>query len=383
MVRNLSFPKESIWAAFIAVWASSLLGVLVTWSSPWGSVRPLDLALAAWCVTAIPSVLSNWKQRRGQLLTALPFLAWLGLATVLWGNDPALGLIYLARWSALIFTVFTMTRWLQELPAKESALAQSVLDIWSLAFVAFGLLQYLLLPDARHLYWLGWDDHLFRAFGTVLDPLFFGLVASLVAWRGWRRRTDSPKVAILLLSFGLLASVVSFSRLALLAVGVWLVLETLTAKSIRRTGIVGVMLVALVLFIPKDGGGEGQKLLRTASLEARVTAGQQDAQTPRSWQQYVTGSGWYIRQTNNQSALPQNARLADSLWLQLWLSGGSIGFLLLGWGMWRSRPLPEIFHWHTILNVFSLASLSPFVGLASVLVSKTGKFQLKKSSESS
>lgn len=43
-------------------------------------------------------------------------------------------------------------------------------------FAGLGLTQYILFPDLRSLYYQGWDEHLYRVFGTLFDPNFSGVV---------------------------------------------------------------------------------------------------------------------------------------------------------------------------------------------------------------
>ncbi|MFH1656290.1 MAG: hypothetical protein ABH956_00775, partial [Candidatus Nealsonbacteria bacterium] len=57
-------------------------------------------------------------------------------------------------------------------------------------FIAiFGWFQYLIYPDLRSLIALGWDDHLFRIVGTLIDPTFtaillvFGVILSLIKYQ--------------------------------------------------------------------------------------------------------------------------------------------------------------------------------------------------------
>src|SRR3989338_10052214 len=41
-------------------------------------------------------------------------------------------------------------------------------------FTFLGFIQYFYYPNLRNLYYLGWDEHLYRLFSTLLDPNFAG-----------------------------------------------------------------------------------------------------------------------------------------------------------------------------------------------------------------
>ena len=86
-------------------------------------------------------------------------------------NQILIGSLYLFRfisYSSIYFLVKIIFK-------KNSRFVEIILLAWGLIFIFLGFLQYFLYPNLRNLYYLGWDDHLYRLFSTFLDPNFAGL----------------------------------------------------------------------------------------------------------------------------------------------------------------------------------------------------------------
>jgi hypothetical protein len=341
------------------IFYTSLFGVLLGFETPLGTLRPLDISLALWCALSVLWILPNLKEKRVALVVAAITLGWFTGMTLLLSSTALSGLAYLARWSVAFWSAWTLSLWLREQGEK----AHVWIDIWAITFTSLGIVQYLFLPDARILFWSGWDDHLFRAFGTLLDPLFFGLMSSLTAWRGFRR-LDARTGRIVLIA-GLMAMVLSFSRLAIAATLGWMLLESFPFTRFKKVLPVLALTIALVILVPKDGGGEGQKLLRTSTLQARSAAAQEDVSRKAS---ALWGSGWYTRAPNPRALAPENAKIADAFWLQVYLSGGviGVGLILLTVLLWSKES--KIAWWNVLGGLASVASFSPWILLASALI---------------
>lgn len=343
--------------AAAGVFVSTLLGLLFVWETSLGSIRLVDGAAVAWLLVASPWILSQVKMYAKEVTTFSLVLAWLVIVCLLVGA-PVIALLSILRWMVFLLTAWSLQLWVR----AHSHTWSSWLDLWGLAWVALGVGQYLFWPDTRGLYWLGWDDHLFRAFGSVFDPLFYGLVSSVVAWRGARRFSQGDFVSVLLLSFGSIGVALSFSRLAMLSMAGWIVLEFIKNKRWNSLVVAASILILSVVLVPKDGGGEGQMLLRTSSVTARESALEQDIAT-WNW----LGHGWYLRSLE-ESPLPSNATTSDSAWIQLWLSGG-VGVLLitlLG-ALWL-KPRSPVLWWYFLGSAASLVSLSAWVLIASAIL---------------
>lgn len=129
--------------------------------------------------------------------------------------------------------------------------------IAAILFLVIGLFQYLLLPDARFLAYLGFDDHYFRLIGSLLDPNFTGLVLVVFTLL-------APKIFFII---PLLALALTFSRASFLALAVSLIYLSVVKKRFKLLSLL-LVLGILIYFVPKPFG-EGVNLLRTFSIVSR------------------------------------------------------------------------------------------------------------------
>lgn len=129
--------------------------------------------------------------------------------------------------------------------------------IAAILFLVIGLLQYLLLPDARFLAYLGFDDHYFRLIGSLLDPNFTGLVLVIFTLL-------APKIFFII---PLLALTLTFSRASFLALAVSLIYLSVVKRRFKLLSLL-LVLGVLIYFVPKPFG-EGVNLSRTFSIVSR------------------------------------------------------------------------------------------------------------------
>jgi hypothetical protein len=138
-----------------------------------------------------------------------------------------------------------------------------------------------------------------------------------------------------------------------------------------------------VLLAPKDGGGEGQKLLRTNSVAAREEVIVHHTRSI-TWPEILVGRGWYyegarqlqvqgISQDAGQTVVDQsvgrnNAQSVDNLYLHVFLSTGTVGTLLftISLGLWLKQLWPDILLRTTMMiilchSLFSTSLLYPWV----------------------
>jgi O-antigen ligase len=137
-------------------------------------------------------------------------------------------------------------------------------------FALFGWVQYFLYPDLRNLIFLGWDDHLFRMAGTLIDPTFtaiilvFGVLLSLIKYQ----KTKKIIYALFLVPI-LLALYFTYSRTGYLS----LIFGLLTFLSINRKIRFSLILVPLFLigiFLLPRFKSAGTELERTFSIKAKA-----------------------------------------------------------------------------------------------------------------
>jgi O-antigen ligase len=142
-------------------------------------------------------------------------------------------------------------------------------------FVLLGFIQYLFYPDLRNLYYLGWDEHLYRLFSTFLDPNFAGaflvLLIILLSDNIIRSLKDKNKVILLSVLWAavLISILLTYSRSAFIMLIVGMVVLLGLHKLYKFIAIGIVVFVGLfAIFANRDI--EGLDPFRIASVEARV-----------------------------------------------------------------------------------------------------------------
>lgn len=132
--------------------------------------------------------------------------------------------------------------------------------------------QYILLPDTRFLFNLGWDMHYFRAIGPFLDPAFTALICVFSFFVFVDILQNSQKFkkidfrTILFFAGGLLIFVsiaISFSRMAYFLL--FLGLLFLIKKKLLKFLLILLLFIGVVALLPKPTG-EGVDLLRKSSF---------------------------------------------------------------------------------------------------------------------
>ncbi len=211
------------------------------------------------------------------------------------------------------------------------------------SIITLGL--YLIFPDLRALKSLGWDDHYYRAVGTLLDPNFTGIiivVALLNSIRAFGIRSMKSIVAPYLLIGLLTVSLgLTFSRASWLTFGFSLgiilipILHELKMQ-FWKTQIFRLMLFSLVTLIitivvaPKPGGA-GVDLSRNASVIARQQ--HDSALLPTHPFRLLVGGGL---STSPNSELTYHARLPNNLGMTILAFSGIIGLIAFLWGLSQS-----------------------------------------------
>lgn len=158
--------------------------------------------------------------------------------------------LYLLRWVAYLSVFFAI---IQVDKAFKKKLV-SVLVIDGVVVLVIGYLQFLLYPSLRNLYYLGWDEHLYRLFSIFLDPNFAGafLVLYLVFIAGLlfksSKKTDHKKIFFygLLLVVNLVAIFLTYSRSTLLML---LVSGVTFFLLLQKRKFILLLLGAVVIFV--------------------------------------------------------------------------------------------------------------------------------------
>lgn len=259
------------------------------------------------------------------------FLGWvlLGMSVAYWQTGNPVPFLYLARIGA--YLVFSFSLFSREKIAR--LIVKSLQLSSGIYMVVFGLMFYWLLPDTRFLYLFGWDDHYYRLIGPLLDPNLSGLLYIIIGWLFWGFKSKVP--APLWLSGLLLtttAIVLTYSRATYLALAVsalyYLWLKKYMLKLPMIIGAASVLF--LIYYLAPKPGGEGIDLLRTSSIQARMSTTEQYlAQLqPHHW---VIGTGFYtplsITLEHSHAQVPDN--ILVTLFVQTGVGGTLIALLLV------------------------------------------------------
>lgn len=143
-----------------------------------------------------------------------------------------------------------------------------------------GYIQYLFYPNLRNLFYLGWDEHLYRMFSVFLDPNFAGAFFSLYLFLTMGllevQLKKRRKAEVILLSglavFIFIAVFMTYSRSAILMLIVGLLIFLILKK--KWMTILFLLAISSILIVasPRAFKTEGTNLFRKVSSEARITS---------------------------------------------------------------------------------------------------------------
>lgn len=212
------------------------------------------------------------------LRTIGPFAAVALLSLVLELNRLSFGQIgvsflYLLRFAFYAAALYIVAR-------DENLQRQSQLFLWAsgVSIAILGLFQYFLYPNLRNLSYLGWDPHEFRLFSTLLDPNFTGIILLLTlvlsTYIIQHKNTLWRNFVIVASGLTVLALLLTYSRGSFVAF-----ISVLTVWVIRqrhiKLGLLGLIFFCTAIFLLPRPSGEGINLLRTISIESRLTDNQE------------------------------------------------------------------------------------------------------------
>ncbi len=223
------------------------------------------------------------KFKRSNLGTAIFIFAGIGFLSLLFnsvslnGQQFLVSILYLLRWIFYALIYFVVL----ELRGTFRKKIPSLLTSAGLIILIGGFVQYFLYPNLRNLYYLGWDEHLYRLFSSFLDPnfagaffvLYFLFVAGLFFSLKEGKRVRIVVLAILGIA-DIIAIYLTYSRSAFMM----LIIGVLTLLILRKKALVGfaliIIFVVAAFFTPKAFKTEGTNLFRVVSSEARIESAQ-------------------------------------------------------------------------------------------------------------
>lgn len=177
------------------------------------------------------------------------------------------GIAYLIRFSLYILFLLLL------LTSSNEIKKMATKSFWVLVILIpfFSIVQYFLYPDLRNLYYLGWDPHLSRVFGSFFDSTVTGTILVLLFfWNIVNIQKKRISIHIILPVVIFILILLTYSRITYIEFIVGIILLLYSRIGLLKTvGLIG--LFAAVLFLLPRPFGESVKLERIFTIESRVT----------------------------------------------------------------------------------------------------------------
>lgn len=222
-------------------------------------------------------------------------------------------------------------------------------------------------PDLRNLLYQGWDPHLYRSFGTFLEPVIFGTVLGLGIIYSYLSKVQYLKpIQTGLLALSIIPFLLTYARSVYAAT----VLTLISYFSRARLGVaIGVItfLALAIFFLPKPSG-EGVKLTRTSTITARLADYDEGV---RLWKTSpLFGVGYnrvqFLKETKTSTmGVNRGQSSFQSSFLTMLVGGGIIGLLLSILSLKELLNLSYVGKYQllfaSVVSLFDNVLLHPFV----------------------
>src|SRR3989344_1453114 len=176
-------------------------------------------------------------------------------------------LLYTLRYMAYLSLIFV-----PNLFNKKSAINKLLL-IAGILVLILGFFQYFFFASLKPLFYLGWDNHLYRLFSTFLDPNFAGVFLVVFLFYLLNDVFGRDKLKsyrnIIFSFFTVIAIYLTFSRTALIALLSGTIFITAAKRRFKELSI-ALVIIIVSLFVFSDLRIEGLNPFRTASTNERV-----------------------------------------------------------------------------------------------------------------
>ncbi|NOY15130.1 MAG: O-antigen ligase family protein, partial [bacterium] len=152
-----------------------------------------------------------------------------------------------------------------------------------ISFLAIGLSQYVFFPTINYYNPEGWDPHAYRLFGSFLNPNLYGLVLFFY-FIYYFNSSIKPAFKHILIGLSLLALFLTFSRSLYLILAIWFVYYLFKSKPKPKLThffimiFTSLVLIVSLLFIGYRVHGEGVKIWRLSTVNARLAEYKQASQ---------------------------------------------------------------------------------------------------------
>jgi len=213
-------------------------------------------------------------------------------------------------------------------------LALKILKTMSIAVPVICLSQYIVIPDLRFLAQFGWDPHMYRAVGLMLDPPIVGVVLGVLFFISVVQKDYVGTF----LNFS--AAIFLYSRSTYIAVGVVMLMYLLLRKKYISV-VVWIVILSLSIYlaprtIPPYLTLESAKIERVSTVLSRRVELENGF---RAWMSHPIFGIGYNRVAEYKQSLPHvygekitsnhSSSAFHSFWLTHLATTGIVGFVLL------------------------------------------------------
>lgn len=308
--KNWLDPMNVIFLSFAMIWSTGQMGQIFGASS---KIFFLDIFVG---LIVLAFIASGLFERKYKIKTVVLFLALVLLSFLIniWGkstDEISRGLMYLSRFFGIWGLYFVVQN-------SDRTKIEKSINLGLVAYLFFACIQYIWIPDTRIIKLLGYDDHYFRAIGTLLDP---NLSAIIYIWAFYW--FDNKKNSLFWQTVSILLLAASFSRSGYLAFVFSLFLIFL--RDFRWSRFVWIpILFVFVWFVPKPFG-EGVNLTRTYSVSSRIENTKENLSIKPT--RLLFGEGYNFVTTNKNTNYTNRSSSVDNSYLYLIKTIGIVGLI--------------------------------------------------------
>lgn len=315
--------------------------------SPEVRISALDIVVFVLTILALPL---NFKKNRYLAIPITVFftlgLISLILAIPVYGRQAILvGSLYLARWVVYSLFFASMVQLIKSFRITPFLYSLGLIT----AILSLG--QYFVFPDVRALTVAEWDPHYYRVVGTFLDPGFTGLILVFTLIFATIHRHK------LLWILAYIPFALTYSRSSYVAFLISMTYLAWKTKGWQFFVKILLLFTLTLTLLPRAPDGEGVKLERTYSIQARI-----DSWTT-AWkifiQHPVLGVGFNTYRFAQGASLKSHAGAgADSSLLFVAATTGILGLAAYLWYLRRlSRLIPGAYLLALLVHSVFLNSL--------------------------
>ena len=235
-----------------------------------GIIHPIDLIVG---LTALYTIFKRLKGPRSiryfGLFVLFASISFIFSIFIFHQVELVYGLLYLFRLAGYYYFGIYVWNFARKSLKNKVLLTDSLIGISTVSAI-FGWVQYFMVPDLKAFFIYGWDMHLFRIFGTFLDPTFLSLIIVFGLLLLIQRWIDKWSWKYFFVTVFLLVSLAfTYSRAGYLAFAAGVIVIIYLKRRFKNLLFLigGLAIIALLLPTSKNHSIE---LFRTFSAIARI-----------------------------------------------------------------------------------------------------------------